>query len=137
MFLEISQNSQEKTCATISFLIKLQAWGLQLYKETVANVFSCEFCEISRNAFFTEHVWTTASISNISGNVLLIEHDRITSGISLKVISETDLNFMPYFATYFEYHNFLQVKKRWSKVWLFKIHEYMYNNRIFFIAHFK
>ena len=30
MFLEISQNSQENTCARVSFLIKLQAWGLQI-----------------------------------------------------------------------------------------------------------
>ena len=28
MFLEISWNSQENTCARVSFLIKLQAWGL-------------------------------------------------------------------------------------------------------------
>ena len=25
------------------------------------QVFSCEFCEISKNTFFTEHLWTTAS----------------------------------------------------------------------------
>ena len=31
-------------------------------KETLAQVFSCEFCEISKNTFFTEHVWTTASL---------------------------------------------------------------------------
>ena len=31
VFLEISQNSQEKTCARVSLLIKLEAWGLQLY----------------------------------------------------------------------------------------------------------
>ena len=30
-FLEISQNSQENTRARVSFLGKLQAWGLQLY----------------------------------------------------------------------------------------------------------
>ena len=24
-------------------------------------MFSCEFCEISENTFFTEHLWTTAS----------------------------------------------------------------------------
>ena len=30
-------------------------------KETLAHVFSCEFCEISKNTFFTEHLWTTAS----------------------------------------------------------------------------
>ena len=31
LFLEISQNSQENTCARVSFLIKLQAWGLERY----------------------------------------------------------------------------------------------------------
>ena len=32
-----------------------------LKKETLALVFSCEFCEISRNTFFTEHLWEIAS----------------------------------------------------------------------------
>ena len=41
MFLEISQNSQENTCARVSFLIKLQASGPSVF---------CEFCEISKNA---------------------------------------------------------------------------------------
>ena len=40
VFLEISQ---ENTCDRVSFLIKLQ--------ETLAQVFSCEFCEISKNTF--------------------------------------------------------------------------------------
>ena len=31
VFLEISQNSQENTCARVSFLKKLQALGLQFY----------------------------------------------------------------------------------------------------------
>ena len=31
VFLEISQNSQENTCASVSFLIKLQASALKLY----------------------------------------------------------------------------------------------------------
>ena len=43
MFLEISQHSQENTCARVSFLIKLQA--------ALQAVFSCEFCEISKNTF--------------------------------------------------------------------------------------
>ena len=30
-------------------------------KETLAKVFSCEFCEISKNTFFTEHLWATSS----------------------------------------------------------------------------
>ena len=29
-------------------------------KETLAQVFSCEFCEISKNIFFTEHLLATA-----------------------------------------------------------------------------
>ena len=32
-----------------------------LKKETLAQVFSCEFCQISKNSFFTEHLWATAS----------------------------------------------------------------------------
>ena len=31
VFLEISQNSQENTCAWVSFLVKVQALDLQLY----------------------------------------------------------------------------------------------------------
>ena len=31
VFLEVSQNSQENICVRASFLIKLQAYGLQLY----------------------------------------------------------------------------------------------------------
>ena len=47
VFLEISQNSQENTCARVSFLRKLQA----IKEETLTQVFSCEFCEISKNTF--------------------------------------------------------------------------------------
>ena len=34
-------------------------------KETLTQVFSCEFCEISKNIFFTEHLRTTASVFRI------------------------------------------------------------------------
>ena len=30
-------------------------------KETLAQVFSSEFCEISKNTFFIEHLWATGS----------------------------------------------------------------------------
>ena len=45
----------------ISFLIKLQASACNLIKEALAPVLSCEFCEISKNTFFTEHLQATAS----------------------------------------------------------------------------
>ena len=54
MFLEILQNSQENTCARVSFLIKLQVWEKKetIKKETLTQVISCEFWEISKNTFF-------------------------------------------------------------------------------------
>ena len=52
-FLEILRNSEENTCARDSFLLKLQALSLQLYyKESMAEVFSCKFCKISKNIVF-------------------------------------------------------------------------------------
>ena len=58
VFLEISQNSQENTCARVSFLIKLQPQDCNfIEKETLAQVISCEFREISKNVFFhREHL---------------------------------------------------------------------------------
>ena len=31
-------------------------------KETLAQMFSCEFCEISKNTIYTAHLWRTASV---------------------------------------------------------------------------
>ena len=56
VFLEISQDSQENTCATVSFLIK----------KTLAQVFSCEFCEISENTFF--HITPLVDASDVIGD---------------------------------------------------------------------
>ena len=33
-----------------------------LLKDTLAKLFSCKFCEISKNTFFTELLWTTALV---------------------------------------------------------------------------
>ena len=35
-------------------------------KETLAQVFSSEFCKISKNSVFTKHLWTTASVVYIN-----------------------------------------------------------------------
>ena len=64
MFSEILQNSQGSTYARVSFLIKLKADPCNfIRKETLAQVFSSEFCEITKNTFFTEHVWATLTNS--------------------------------------------------------------------------
>ena len=63
-FLEISQNSQENTCVRVSFFVK---------KETLAQVFSYIFCEISnKNTCFTEHLRTTASCCVILVGLLCV-----------------------------------------------------------------
>ena len=52
MFSEISQNSQENTCARVSFLIKLRPEACNfIEKETLEQVFASESCEISKNTF--------------------------------------------------------------------------------------
>ena len=62
MFLKISQNSQENASPRVSFLIKMQAKAVNFTKnETLAQVFSREFCEIFKNTFVTEHLRATAS----------------------------------------------------------------------------
>ena len=48
VFLEISQNSQQSTCARVSFLIKLQAWHM---------CFPVNFVKFLRKPFFIEHLW--------------------------------------------------------------------------------
>ena len=53
VFLKISQNSQENTCTRVSFLIKLQVLARNfIKKETLAQVFSFEFCEIFKSTFY-------------------------------------------------------------------------------------
>ena len=50
VFLEISHNiHKESICVRVSFLRFTK-------KETLAQLFSCEFCKISKNTFFTEQL---------------------------------------------------------------------------------
>ena len=50
--LEISQNSRENTCARVSFLINCRLHACNFIKKgSLAQGFSSEFCEISRNTF--------------------------------------------------------------------------------------
>ena len=50
-----------------SFFNKVVGLSLNFIKrETLAQIFSCEFCEISENIFFTEHLRATASFFHVS-----------------------------------------------------------------------
>ena len=50
---------QHEQCYLIILLIVLKAATL-FKKETLAQMLSCEFCEISRNNIFIEHTQATA-----------------------------------------------------------------------------
>ena len=79
--LEISQNSQEMTCTRAIFLNKvasLQACNF-IKKETLAQMLSCEFCVIFKNTFFTEHLWTTASIISITDICIVIVSNKFVA----------------------------------------------------------
>ena len=69
VFLEISQNSQESTCDRVSYLIKFQACNF-IKKETLAQAFSCEFCEIFKNTFLHIAPLVAASARNTKSGIL-------------------------------------------------------------------
>ena len=53
VLLKILQNLQENACLRVSLLIKLDALAYNfIKKETLAQVFSSEFCELSKNTRF-------------------------------------------------------------------------------------
>ena len=62
VFLKISQNSQEDTFDRVSFwqILRRQACNFNK-KEALAQVFSCEFCQISINTFSYRTLLVAAS----------------------------------------------------------------------------
>ena len=62
MILEVLKNSQENTCVRVSFLIKLQAWDLQLYSKKVwhSRCFPVKFGKLLRTTFLKEHLRSQA-----------------------------------------------------------------------------
>ena len=53
MFLEVSENSQENTCGRVSFLIKLQALGQQVYlkRDSGTDCLPVNFVKFLRGPF--------------------------------------------------------------------------------------
>ena len=48
-----------------------------LKKEILAQVFSCEFCEISKNTLFTEHLWASTSVLRKNLSIFAFYHERL------------------------------------------------------------
>ena len=85
MFLEISQNSLENTCARV-FFNKVVGASNFFKKETLAQVFSCEFCEISTYIFsyITEH------LRRLPPSVVSCEENLFVSGIQFQKLYPTE-----------------------------------------------
>ena len=100
---KISQNSQEYTCGRVSFLIKLQVKDCNfIAEETLAQVFSWEFCKISKKTFsYRTPLWLL--LSKIDGPFPFCS---CYSGLILQVAF---------------HHNFVDpqlLNTLWMKLWL-------------------
>ena len=68
-------------------------------KETLAQVFSCEFCKISKNTLFTEHLRTTASnFINHKKNILEFFKTKIFVLIRIYRFAESTAMFLNNFS---------------------------------------
>ena len=75
------------------FLRKLQASGLRpIKKETLAHVFSCEFCEIFKNTFFTEHLRTLLHEGKLIAFKISLVHFEFP--FSFLIIGHFPVNFV-------------------------------------------
>ena len=86
VFLEISQNLQEKTSAKPSFYLRFQDedWNV-IKKEILTQVFSCKFWEIFNNTFLTEYLRLTIfDRRNIKFPVYLIWGETLTESLSFR-----------------------------------------------------
>ena len=79
MLLEISQNLQENICARASLKTPVPVPEARNFikNEALAQVFSCKFCEISKNTLFTEHLWTIASRLSVFKYIVNLARFRI------------------------------------------------------------
>ena len=85
-FLKISTNSRE------NIWFRPEACNF-IKKETPTKVFSCEFCEVFKNIFFTENVPITSSFCNVSHSFICKEVLYICSNLLLSEKSTKTHNF--------------------------------------------
>ena len=68
-----------------SILLRLQAWGLQLFQVTLAQGFSCEFCELIKNTF----------LQNTSGGLLCNHNYKVEKELEF-FLTEQKRNHVKY-----------------------------------------
>ena len=77
--------------ARVSFLIKLQAACNFIQKETLIKVFSCEFCEISKNTFSYRTLLVAPSTSALPKQLLcyLFLQENVQTNIKGKTLGSS------------------------------------------------
>ena len=58
-FLKVFRSSHRRCSVRKGVLGNLKSYNFTK-KETLAHLFFCGFCEVSKNTVFTEHLWATA-----------------------------------------------------------------------------
>ena len=92
VFLEISQYLQKKICVGVFFLMKLQTlWPATLFKRDLAQVFSCEYCEIFTKSFFDRKspVASVDLTKSNEGRFLLQRVDLVITRVIYTLVVET------------------------------------------------
>ena len=87
VFLKISKNSQENTCASV-FLNKVAGVRpVTLLKKTLAQVFPVKFAKFLTIAFFKEHLrWL---LLNVDIGKLRVKYEQYYT-----LVSQSDVNFL-------------------------------------------
>ena len=75
---------------TICFLRNFERLVTLLKKEAQAHMFPREFCENFKNTFFTEHLWTTATVIRTAEYGILVI--KKTSVKTLQILYSVFLN---------------------------------------------
>ena len=94
MFLKTSQISQGNTCVRVSFLVKLPEVCNFIKKETLVQVFSCEFCEIFKNTFFLKEIYLFIYKSFLDIALLTLISIRFNDTHDLQTTSLQILNYL-------------------------------------------
>ena len=117
VFLEISPNLQENTCARDSFLIKLQAPGLQLYQKRATG--TRVFLLILRN--FQEHLF----LKNTSGGCFYLFFIHIQSSFLHAVSSYSySVNLYVFSLIFYAFHLIICIQS--GLIYIY-IYIYMYS----------
>ena len=73
-------------CQILSFKVRSSQVCNFIEKETLSQVFSCEFCQILQNTFFTEHLWTTTLAQMFSCEVCKISKNTFSQNITGRLL---------------------------------------------------